>query len=278
MRLTAVKMHKLVAWVNIGAAIAWAFSSILVITIACTPAGPFTELEGQCSGLFSRWIYVAAVDIATEVAIFGLSIYLVAGLKMALKLKATVVMAFAVRLPVVAIAAIRLHYLHDEVYSDDPTLVGYNAAIWTQAEVAYSLLATAAACLGPFLRPFTRPYLAETRYQGSRGRTMPEGYDLSKVSNSKSSNKHSDSSRSGGRRGPAGHRKQKSAQSDYSDSEARLRPDMVSHASHVSHSRQSLDSHDSKRMIITKNMDWKVEYEGEGSMSRRNESVESSSA
>jgi hypothetical protein len=41
------------------------------------------------------------VDIVTELAIFSMSIYLVAGLKMSLKMKATVVTAFALRLPYV---------------------------------------------------------------------------------------------------------------------------------------------------------------------------------
>lgn len=270
MRLTAIKKHMFVSWINIGAVVLWSLSSILAITIACAPSGPFENLAGQCTGLFSRWVYICALDIATELAIFGLSIYLVAGLKMSMKMKGTVVMAFAIRLPVIAMSAIRLYYLHGEVYSDDPTLTGYNTAIWTQAQVSYSLFATASACLGPFLRPFTRPYLAETSYSGRGGRSLPAGYDLSKLSSSPA--KNSDSSRSGGR----GHRKQRSAMSDYGGSD-RLRPDMVSHESEISGTRQSLDSHDSKRMIITKNMEWSVAYD-EGESSRRNTSVESSSA
>ena len=210
---------------------------------------------------------MCALDIATELAIFSLSLYLVSGLKMSMKLKATVVLAFALRLPIIAMAATRLYYLDIEIDSTDPTLAGYNAVIWTQAQVSYSLFATAAACLGPFLRPFTRPYLADTRYAGhssGRGKTIPAGYDLSNLSG----DKNSGSSKSGG-----GHRKQASGLSEYASD--RLRPDLVSHESHISGShhasgqRPSLDSHDSKRMIITKNMDWTVEYDGEGETSTR---------
>lgn len=94
---------------------------------------------------------------------------------------------------------------------------------------------------------------------------------MSKLSSSGKS-KNSNSSKD---RPPRQHR---SALSDY-DAD-RLRPDLVSHESHIT-ARQSLDSHDSKRMIITKNMEWTVEYDhdgGEPSSSRRTDSVETKSS
>lgn len=260
MRLTTNSRHKLVAMINVGAAVFWSLSSVLLVTIKCSPAAPFANLAGTCSGLFSRWIYVCALDIFTEVSIFAMSIYLVANLHMSLKMKCTVVLAFALRLPVIAASAIRLYYLHQEVYASDPILTGYNAAVWTQVQVSYSLFATAAACLGPFIRPFTKPYLADTRYPspGSHGASRPTGYRMSDMSGMKSNSKSSKSADNA--------RTQNSGRSHHNDTH--LRPGPITHQSHIS-SRHSVESQDSSRMIITKNMEWTVEYDGGESSSRR---------
>lgn len=51
MRLTRVRKHKIVAWVNIGVAAVWFLSSLLAISVECSPAAPFEDLEGKCHGL-----------------------------------------------------------------------------------------------------------------------------------------------------------------------------------------------------------------------------------
>ena len=258
-----------VGWVNIAAAAIWALSSILLISIQCSPSGPFEDLAQQCNGLYARWKYVCALDIITEASIFAMSIYLVAGLQMSWKMKATVVLAFAIRLPVIAASATRLYYLHREVYSDDPTLDGFAAGVWTQVQVSYSLIATAAACLGPFIRPFGKPYMAETS-SASRKRSYAGGaYNMSRITA-----KQSSSSQSGSKGGVyPGHPSQEPAR--YEPPMRQGQESLASGA--LGASRQSLDSHDSTKMIITKGVAWTVEYDGQDHRSRTVGSEESSS-
>lgn len=258
MRLTSNSKHMLVGWINIGAATIWAVSSILLISINCSPSGPLANLEEQCSGLFARWQYVCALDIITEASIFAMSIYLVANLQMAWRMKATVVLAFAIRLPVIAASATRLYYLNQEIYSDDPTLHGYNAGVWTQVQVSYSLIATAAACLGPFIRPFGKPYMADTSGSGPR-RSFAGVYNMSRIT-AKQSNSSNSRSRS---RTPGGIYPGQTAQQParYEPPNQMAQDDIASGA--LGASRQSLDSHDSTRMIITKGVTWTVEYDGQ---------------
>lgn len=283
MRLTSNRQHLVVLYINIGAAVVWALSSFLLITIACSPAQPFRDLASQCSGLFARWQYVCALDIITEISIFAMSIYLVFGLQMAIRMKAMVVLAFALRLPVIAWSATRLYYLHRQVYSDDPTLAGYLAGVWTQVQVSYSLIATAAACLGPFIRPFTKPYLAEASSGPGSSRlrtTVPDGYNLSKITGKHSGSGSDSRSRSrksrGGSQGNSrtlagqiypGSTSQSTACYDPPRAGARGAQDDSIHGARAA-SRQSLDSHDSKKMIITKGVEWTVEYDGQDSAAR----------
>lgn len=47
----------------------------------------------------SRWQFIVALDITTELILFSLSLYLLAGLMMSMKRKLTIAFAFAFRLP-----------------------------------------------------------------------------------------------------------------------------------------------------------------------------------
>jgi hypothetical protein len=51
---------------------------------------------------FLRWQVISAFDIAFELAMFAMSIYLVWDLQASLDMKGTVVFAFSMRLPYVA--------------------------------------------------------------------------------------------------------------------------------------------------------------------------------
>jgi hypothetical protein len=48
---------------------------------------------------FARWEFVGVLDCITEVALFGISVYLVWNIQMSMKSKTIVVCAFGCRLP-----------------------------------------------------------------------------------------------------------------------------------------------------------------------------------
>jgi hypothetical protein len=73
--------------------------SILLITIKCSPAHPWTSLSAQYSTLFLRWKVICAFDIITEAALFLISIYIVFDLQMSFKRKAIIVTVFGLRIP-----------------------------------------------------------------------------------------------------------------------------------------------------------------------------------
>lgn len=80
--------------------IAWAVASIFLIGIRCHPAHPwFDNTTAKCSSLFTRWQFIAALDILTEIALFSISLYLIWGIQMSLKSKIIVVTSFGCRLP-----------------------------------------------------------------------------------------------------------------------------------------------------------------------------------
>ncbi|OCL10542.1 hypothetical protein AOQ84DRAFT_374814 [Glonium stellatum] len=84
----------------LGIVAVWGLAAIITVTAGCSsshyvpPTGP-----GMCPGYLTRWKFVVAFDVATEVIFVVLPIYLLWNLQMAFKLKLRVFLAFAFRIP-----------------------------------------------------------------------------------------------------------------------------------------------------------------------------------
>jgi hypothetical protein len=79
---------------------------------------------------------------------------------MRMKSKLIVIFAFSARLPVIALAVLRLHYLRQQFFGTSTTF-GYVVA--TQWQISYAIMASTITGMGPFLRPFSQEYT--TSYQ-----------------------------------------------------------------------------------------------------------------
>lgn len=98
------------------------------------------------------------MDVLTEIALFIGGIWLVRDLQLSWRTKSVVVVAYGLRLPVVLAAAVRLYYLHQSLYSDDASLHGILAAVCTQIELSYAVIATTMPCLKPFMSALNTQY------------------------------------------------------------------------------------------------------------------------
>lgn len=74
---------------------------------------------------------------------------------MRMKAKLFVIFAFSARLPVVAIAAVRLYYLHKHFLG---TTVTFEHIVATQWQMGYAIMSSTITSIGPFLRPFKSDY------------------------------------------------------------------------------------------------------------------------
>ncbi|KAI9849608.1 MAG: hypothetical protein M1837_002733 [Sclerophora amabilis] len=253
LRLTPTRGLNNVAWSLIGASAIWALLSLFLITIRCNPAHPWIDLAEQCSGLSVRWQVIGIFSIITEAALFLTSFYLVAELQMPLRLKATIVTAFSVRLPVIIASGFRLYYLKSMINSSNPTLAGASVVLCTQVELNYSLIASSVSCLGPFLSPFSTSY-HESRAENSSGQRSGASYILESVSRSGKPVKSIEKIRNTTREIPSG---DKQIPQTNHPSHATT----ISHSINANHDHHSLNSNDSKRMIIQKKMTWSVEHD-----------------
>lgn len=158
-------------------------------------------------------------------------------------------MLTSVHYRVIASVALRLYYLNIEFHSSDPTLHGVLASVCTQIQLCYAIIAATTPCLRPFMTALSTNYGA-----AAQNKVIPTP---SAAGTGRSNNEYSLSSLS---------KKSRSAGSDARKTQISVpttRWDQAEHRSAVvSGDQHSMDSHESRQMIISKNTEWAVEYEG----------------
>ncbi|KAL8306402.1 hypothetical protein RB600_010309 [Gaeumannomyces tritici] len=131
---------------------AFMFTSVLLLALSCDLPPPGTPIEKSCTALESvRWVVVASLDVASELLLFSLSIYLVSGLRLRLAAKLAVTAVFGARLVLVAPAVLHAHLLRSALVSGDPSLQEVGAAVCVQVEMCIAIASTAAVAYDPFV-------------------------------------------------------------------------------------------------------------------------------
>jgi hypothetical protein len=194
---------------------------------------------------------------------------------------------------VIALAGLRLYYLHVGVTSLNPTLSGLpEAASVTQIEIGYAILASIVPCLKNFMAAYDAPIQSQNWYQHYDTGTGRNTHELASVGTSHSISKsksvtstsHSTSNLeikekerekngsavealySGGKKGGGAR--------ILSDSLGKLRPEQISYEARVEYKdregerssreegdERSINSINSRRMIIKKGVEWSVDYD-----------------
>ncbi|KAJ5810035.1 uncharacterized protein N7503_002253 [Penicillium pulvis] len=135
---------------------AWTVASFLAIALSCHPENLLIEsaMAQECGNLNLAWKTITAFDVITEVLSFGLSIFLVWGIQMRWKEKATVIFAFGTRTPTIILIILRQAYLDDALYHPNPSLLLSKATIATAVLIHCSLMVSTVPCLKPFVIAF----------------------------------------------------------------------------------------------------------------------------
>ncbi|KFY95000.1 hypothetical protein V498_03592 [Pseudogymnoascus sp. VKM F-4517 (FW-2822)] len=245
-RLSSDKRHNWMSRVILLTAAIFATISIFIVALRCDISRPWIFINEQCSNLFVRWQVVLAFDIITELALVGSSVYLVQDLQVPLGKKIVVVLAFALRLPIIAPAALRLYYLNIEFSSSDPTLSGVLASVCAQVETSYAIISATIPCLRPFMSSLNTHYGAPAKPKSSTGTGSGGSNPLTPLESLTKAGR-SLGTKMGESRG-----------------EMWDKPGNLTRVTRGE--KHSIDSHDSKQMIITKDTEFRVEFERQSGM------------
>ncbi|KAL8789179.1 MAG: hypothetical protein Q9213_001286 [Squamulea squamosa] len=203
-----------------------------------------------------------------------MAILLVKDLKLDISKKAFVVIAFGVRLPMIAVTILRLEAAKTWLHSSDRTLSGVFFIIWSIVEAHFSICSSNIACLKPFIAAFNTSFggSAEINELSRLDRTGKGGSNS--ASNSKSGSKigamNSISIRNLSRRNKGDGDKEGSSSNGVLSSGSRNGPtgngtvggkqELGNEVDIIHEDTGSIGSGGSRQMIIQKDVTWDVEY------------------
>ncbi|RMZ86824.1 hypothetical protein DV736_g5951, partial [Chaetothyriales sp. CBS 134916] len=262
LRLSPLRSNRRIALQVIAVVALSAIAGIFILSIVCdfSRAWQYFTLEGvTCTAPYNRWIGIAVIDIVTEVALAAVALKIIWSLQIRFSKKLGVAFAFLQRLAIVAPIIAHLHYLSKVYKSDDPTLRAAYSTICKQIEVAFAIVAASVPCLKPFLAATATHYGAPA--EGAKSR---HGQYANTAGSSKG---HSE--RSFRLRKLNLSKKKESPQSSSDHTTIQEEPFDSQYRSQISATanqiqpiaRPSIDSDDSKGMIIRKDVHFAVHRE-----------------
>ncbi|KAK7543343.1 hypothetical protein IWX49DRAFT_600547 [Phyllosticta citricarpa] len=150
-RLTHRQTRILTSYAASAFTLFWGSAFVLTISITCKPSRPWELDVDRCSNWPQIWDSFGALGLFIEVVLVASPACLLAGIKMPLSSKLTVIIGFGFRLLLIPIEALRLLFLHRSINSTDVTFDLVPLVILTLFEQHYSILAGTIPCLCPTL-------------------------------------------------------------------------------------------------------------------------------
>ncbi|KAJ4304664.1 hypothetical protein N0V90_000191 [Kalmusia sp. IMI 367209] len=153
-RLSPSGGHKVATSMMLASSAIWALLAIILICVPCNPTQFFANRASECIGIWPKWQAITALDIVIEGCIFIIAVHLVWPLRMRWKAKLMVLFAFSAQLPIIMIAALRLHYFHAAIADSNFTHASSFYLVANQWQMSYAIISLMLIGMGPFLRPF----------------------------------------------------------------------------------------------------------------------------
>lgn len=152
-RLILLRSRLIVCYGLVAVSALWGLASFLVIAIKCTDRPPWVLVgPGKCVNTTLTWQVITAVNVAIELGLLAIPVWLVWSLQTNFSRKLTVVAVFGLRVLVIPAALVRLHYLQTVLpNSRDPFFDGVAPFICLNLELHYGLMASTMPTLKAFV-------------------------------------------------------------------------------------------------------------------------------
>ncbi|MCJ1462539.1 hypothetical protein MMC07_001141 [Pseudocyphellaria aurata] len=129
----------------------WAFVAVIIIASQCASSKPWAILSDKCSDQPALWDFIGTADIAVNVAIIALPIWVLYDLRVTRAKKLTIMSAFALRALLIPLAVLRLVYIKSASRSRDQTFDDVQTTLLTQVDMNMSIIFACFIFLKPFM-------------------------------------------------------------------------------------------------------------------------------
>ncbi|GBF62002.1 hypothetical protein TMEN_4526 [Trichophyton mentagrophytes] len=232
LKLTPKKTHNRATLGTLVYCTLWVIGSIMAVGIRSGILDTHTVRAvsvSYCKLKLVKWQFIVSFDVLSEVIIFLLAVHLIRELQMRFRTKLVVLSAFAARLPIIALAIVRLHTLDICGEQTNLTLDLIDSSVWTQISLNYNVIACTIFALKPFTAAVSTNYgtagdqSLQNSKNNSHGSTVDNSYsgDLESGTYTSRSKEHSFSRPYTGTSSQYGQKKQKPRKAQLSTSLSR---------------------------------------------------------
>lgn len=185
MRLTPQTSVRTALYIFLICTSLWIIASLFTLALQCDLHVPWSLSSGACEGVYRRILAVGILDIVLEVALFGCAVLLVSRLQTKFLKKFIVIIAFGLRLPIIAVIVIRLTTFDADSTADFSRTASLYV-VWTVTQINFSLVSTTLPILKPFIRDLNTFYGALQPNEYLRGSSSSTAYALSQLRSKRS--------------------------------------------------------------------------------------------
>ncbi|PWY69799.1 hypothetical protein BO70DRAFT_390059 [Aspergillus heteromorphus CBS 117.55] len=165
----------------LSACAVWAIVAMMLLAIRCSTSRPWSDINRDCSGLFPRWQAICALEIVLETMILSYPAIAISNVQISLSKKLKVLAILSCRVILIPLSAIHLYYIHWQIQSPNPSLIGTYATTVAELHLSVSVVLLTLSCLKIFIAVYVDDHgLAYTEDASNphsySGRTPPKSW------------------------------------------------------------------------------------------------------
>ena len=138
-----------------GAIVVWTLVSAILVSAGCSNESLSPKNPAEiCSGIETRYMFVVVTDALTDLILAFIPTYLCRHLQMNILFKLQILGVFALRLPLLILAALFYKAWSSSLHGDKPGVERTTALVYQQSQLCFSLIAATIPCLKSFIQGF----------------------------------------------------------------------------------------------------------------------------
>ena len=238
---------------------------MLTVGLRCGARAPWDSgVKGSCVSVRTMWIAISPFDIASELVIMVLPVFMMAPVRVPMSKKVFVVAAFCSRGLFIAAVIVRLSYLPPEFTSTNFTLRDTSPVYVTQTVLCLAIITACIPAMKPLMEALNSGGMiarvkgtGQDHYGTGSHSNSHHGYNMTSLTKSRV---YAETTKKGyPTESSSGRKSRTQPLHDHSASQHESR--RISHGSEDDHDSISSLAR-SERGIIRKNVEWTVQYEG----------------
>jgi hypothetical protein len=182
------RLYRVFCYTTLGVMIVWGIAALVAVSVDCAPSSYIlSPNDARCPDQPLRWRIITIFDVVSELLLIITAITIVWPVQLSASLKVQVVSAFLLRLPLVALSFLRLHFVSQYTTAENTGLSQTPILTLAQVYICWSIISATIPNLKAFVRSFGSGFgigidmETYTQAYGSKNSARQKSYEMSNI-------------------------------------------------------------------------------------------------